>query len=457
MIHTTVLERGRILRGADEERVYARGTPTRRELHPRLYDRLHRSEAAREDRGEAPVLQLRRRDMLVGSWVGVLQIAGLQLEILPKTDEREPSADDADPVVRDTRANLMEMLVRGGFGVVRSRGLADLAVDRGSLHDRLIDAFLDRVLEELRRGLDRGYLSEEDNLPTLRGKLVFGRHVVRNAAQKHRFFCRHDRLTEETTISLRLKQACQVLARRPLPPAVAVKCQQALAILDDVPDVAHVGPEPTFTRQNQRFEDVYVFACVILRGQTPEARAGEVETFSLLFDMEKVFERYLAAFLHRHVVPLIDGTRLHAQARGQSVGLYEADGRHVLRLKPDLLFVREPNGADPRRLVIDTKWKRLADASRGRPNNADLYQLYAYLRRYECETAYLLYPKVSGAERRDLNALAARDERVGQVGVRFVDLGGKRLWTTSGREALKLELLELVREGLGVDGDAISA
>ena len=48
-------------------------------------------------------------------------------------------------------------------------------------------------------------------------ELLIGQHVTRNAAQRHRFFCRHDVLTENTPISVRLKQACQVLAKRPLP------------------------------------------------------------------------------------------------------------------------------------------------------------------------------------------------------------------------------------------------
>ena len=63
---------------------------------------------------------------------------------------------------------------------------------------KAVDAFLDRTLFELRRGLDRGYATEENNLATLRGKLVLSRHVALNAAQKTRFFCRHDVLTETT-------------------------------------------------------------------------------------------------------------------------------------------------------------------------------------------------------------------------------------------------------------------
>src|SRR3954470_9298832 len=282
MLRVTVLERGRIVRSDSDADSVELGTPSRLVLPQRIYERLYRSEGAREDRGEAAVFRWRRNHCLVGPWVGVMQIPGLQLEILPKTNES--ATQDSDQEVRDIRSNLMEMLLRGGLGAVRARGVADLALKRGNLHDELIDAFLERTLFELRRGLDRGYATAEGNLATLRGKLVLSRHVALTAAQKTRFYCRHNVLTEATRISVRLKQACCVLAARALPVAVLVKCQQVLALLDDVPDLPfrHREPDPVFTRQNERFADIYAFACMLLESQAPDARSGEVETFSLL-------------------------------------------------------------------------------------------------------------------------------------------------------------------------------
>lgn len=445
----TVLERGRLVRADSDANGVELGTPSRRVLPQRLYDRLLRSEAAREDRGEKAIFRWRRTHCLVGPWVGVMQIPGLQLEILPKTDES--ATQDSDQEVRNIRSNLMEMLLRGGLGAVRARGIADLALKRGNLHDQLVDAFLERTLFELRRGLDRGYATEEANLSTLRGKLVLSRHVALNAAQKTRFYCRHDVLTEVTQISVRLKQACRVLAARALPVAVLVKCQQVLALLDDVPDlpVRHREPDPVFTRQNERFADIYGFACMLLEGQAPDARSGEVETFSLLFDMEQVFERYIAAVLASDVMHHFAGASLYPQAKGHRFSLYRDQQDAVLRMAPDLLVVHETGGSR-KTLIVDTKWKRLSEDEGGRPSRPDLYQLYAYLHRYDCQRAYLLYPKAAGVLPRDLQALARHaGDHVGTVGVRFVDLN-RKLWTREGKTALADELAVVIHEGLAL-------
>lgn len=447
MLRVTVLERGRIVRSDSDAGSVELGTPSRRVLPQRLYDRLYRSEGAREDRGEAAVFRWRRNHCLVGPWVGVMQVPGLQLEILPKTDESP--TQDSDQEVRDIRSNLMEMLLRGGLGAVRARGIADLALKRGNLHDQLVDAFLERTLFELRRGLDRGYATEEGNLATLRGKLVLSRQLALNAAQKARFYCRHDVLTEATQISARLKQACHVLAARALPVAVLVKCQRVLALLDDVPDLPfrHRESDPVFTRQNERFADVYGFACMLLEGQAPNARSGEVETFSLLFDMEKVFERYIAAFLASEVMHRFADASLFPQAKGHRFSLYRDQREAVLRMAPDLLFVHEKLGSK-KTLIVDTKWKRLTEEEGSRPSRSDLYQLYAYLHRYDCQRAFLLYPMAAGVLPRDLQALARQaGDHVGTVGSRFVDLK-RKLWTREGKTALADELAVIVRDGL---------
>lgn len=449
MLRVTVLERGRIVRGeSDSPSAAAEGTPQYRVLPSRLYDRLERSEASHEERdGKGRVIDWHRRYGTVGQWVGVIQLPGLQLEILPKTDDPTPEAGDG--YVDATRRNLMTMLVRAGLGTVRSRGLADLSLKRGTIHDRLVDAFLDRALEELERGLDRHYATEECNLPVLRGKLVIAQQVTRNAAQRHRFYCRHDALTEATPISIRLKQCCRVLAERRLPESVLTKVRDVLGILDDVPDVPfHRGePNPVFNRQNERFEDIYSFACMVLEGQAADARRGRVETFTLLFDMDKVFERFIAAFVQAEVIPKIDGAVARPQGQGDRRPLFHDPHakRGVLNLKPDLLVERAG-----KTLVLDTKWKRLSEAKAARPSDPDLYQLYAYLHRYDCERATLLYPARAKLDRRDLDALRSKGgEKAGTIGVRFVDVSNP-LWTPNGKADLAKALAEIISEGLGL-------
>jgi 5-methylcytosine-specific restriction enzyme subunit McrC len=452
MLRVTVLERGRLVRSTSNDPDEAvRGTPSRRVLPRRLYDRFKKFELDQVSvGGEGRIVDWRNEYGIVGQWVGVIQIPGLQLEILPKIDgEDQPEQDESSEAdVGNVRDNLVFMLARGGLVSVRARGVADLALRRGSLYDQLVSTFLDRTQTELGRGYDREYTAEEGNLLSLRGKLLVSQQVTKNAAQRHRFFCRHDALTEATIICVRLKQACRVLLNRALSPMLTTKVQTVLALLDGVPDVAYRPgePSPTFTRQNDRFREIYNFACMVLESQAADAKRGDVSTFSLLFNMDQVFERFIAEFVKSDVGPLVPDAKVVAQGKGDRLHLFHDSGPkrvRVLNLKPDLL-VEHPKGT----LVIDTKWKRLSQQKSVRPDDGDLYQLYAYLHRYECKNVYLLYPGGVEFGPRTLEALRLREGKgAGNVGVRFVDMK-RSLREPNERSELAKQLAEMLREGL---------
>jgi 5-methylcytosine-specific restriction enzyme subunit McrC len=455
MLRATVLERGRIERDPQLNGVVG-GSPARRRLPATVYDRLFRIEGGREDRGERPIFNWGRDRATIGPWVGVLQVPGLQLEILPKVDDREltdETTDDGAAVGR-VRDNLVEMLALGGLRSARSRGMALMGRRRGSLHDQLVARFLDRVLEEFVRGADREYATAEENLATVRGRLDLPRHLRLNAATRHRFYCRFDALDCSTPIGATLRAACDALAVRTLPATVQqalVRVQQLLA--DVTPEPALLAREVVFTRQNERFADVYEFAQMILDGEAPDLAAGKHPTYSLLFDMDKVFEAYIAAFIDRYVVPRFGGSlRSDAQSRRHRMPLYHRrQVEHptpVLHLAPDLHFSLHEPGSLPRTLVADTKWKRLDPTKGSRPERGDLFQLYAYLHRYECASALLLYPHVDGVAESDFAAAGAPGAMIRVLSVRLLRLS-ENLASAAGRAALADRLEGLLREGFG--------
>jgi 5-methylcytosine-specific restriction enzyme subunit McrC len=454
MLRLTVLERGRLERAAELSGVDSLegfGSASRRRVPAFLFDRLQRAEGIREDRGEKAIFRWGRNKAYVGPWVGVLQVPGLQLEILPKIE----TEDSSDPLGEtDLRDNLLHMLSLAGITKVRERGMADLGRRKGMLHDQLVSRFVERLLAELRRGVDRTYAEQHDNLLALRGRLVLKQQLTRNAAHKHRFYCRFDALAEHTQLNRLLRSACDALRTWSVSQPVLRGLVEATALLQDVhpfPDHRNL-PEVVFNRQNERFRDLYEFAVMVLRGQAPNARAGQNQTFSLLFDMDKVFEGYIASFLQRFVVPKLEGVTLHPQARNFREYLFEpADeggGASALRLSPDLLFRYPDEKGVQQVFIIDTKWKRLSNDRGSRPSNADLYQLYAYLHRYGCQQAFLLYPAVHGLSTMDYRAVScSADPMERTVGVRFANLR-RSLWLPAEREALAEDLRSTVLQGL---------
>lgn len=471
-MHVTVLERGRLIRHPDA-RLPAdhRDDPWARHIPWPLFDALERTEQAREAleasrarrAGKQPkssavfsfVRRKGRTEATVGPWVGVLEVGDLQLELLPKVDREErPARLAGDKELTTIRGNLLTMLEVAGDVPVRLRGPAATAMRQAPLKDALVRLFLEALVAEMLRGEPRAYVTTEEDLGTIRGRLMLKEQITRSAGKEHRFWCRFDELVGDPRIGGRLKAACAVLALRNLGSESRRLLHQARALLEEAPDLTpHATGGVHFNRQNERFRDIYRFAGHILDDNAPDLRAGQEASFSLLYNMDALFERFIARFIDRYVLAGDDRPEslMGWVPRPQSKGhheylLYETASKQarscgVLRMKPDLLVARK----DERPFIIDTKWKHIEPGPDAKPGSADLYQLYAYLQRFNCRRVMLLYPSAEPVAGSDFSLKPGEDPA---ISVRFVGLAPD-LSKPEGRRNLVAQLRALIAEGVG--------
>ena len=87
-------------------------------------------------------------------------------------------------------------------------------------------------------------------------------------------------------------------------------------------------------------------------------------------------------------------------------------------MKPDIVVKRKEDNAV---FILDTKWKILSNS---KPNygisQADMYQMYAYQKKYGAEHVTLVYPKTEKMPPNSNLEFRAEDSAV--VRVRFADL-----------------------------------
>ena len=436
------------------------------EKHFRRLERFDEIWARRH--GDAQLFTWQTKYVKMSQWIGVVQIPGLSLEILPKIDRNAdsrasanhepPTGDGENEVQREerrktafARANLLYMLAITGDLPLRERDLAALEARQSPLAEALIRIFASRLLDELKRGVESGYVHREGNLRTLKGKLHFGKHCTRNAAHQERFYVQYSEFLPDTQMNRIFKAACQTLLDATHTPKTQEQLRYCLIMLDDVRDVtitlADFG-KVAITRQNERFWEVFTFCQMILSNQSPTASSGAEESFSLLFDMNVVFERFIAAFLQKHVMGLARFAEWHLLPQGKKDRRHllerEEPSGKVLFLRPDLLF-RKRGGDEC--FVIDTKWKNVLD-SRGNyaVSPADFYQLHAYAHRYNSRQTFLLYPSTGTETCRNHAIIGYDNQPVGkQIGLRFVDLNRP---LRKERDALRDDLCGILQDAL---------
>lgn len=330
-----------------------------------------------------------------GSTVGVIRLpSGLQVEIRPKVPMR----------------NLLWMLAT----VEELRGIdfqrLDDSVDVREFDqvlELIADAFAGMVERRLDIGLYRNYVEEEDNLPTVRGRILVAQDVHRNAVLRHRTYCRYTTYSWDLPENQVIRQVARLLAGWGFSPRLTGRFVAIDHQMDEVsPSRLTSGDVERFayTRQSQDYRPIHRYCRFFLDGASLDEEAGNEEFDGFLWDMNTLFEAFVATMLAQRFRPPLHLTDQHQT--------HLDDGRSVA-IRPDLVLSRGGIIA----LVGDTKYKKLDDAGH---KHADLYQMLAYCTALGVDTGVLIYPRHNA----DIaTSIAVRNSPI-RLRETTIDLGG---------------------------------
>ena len=318
------------------------------------------------------------------NFVGYLEVGDLSIEILPKADR------DGSLQTTTWRDGLLEML-RVALGLrLEHLPSADQKLTRNRLLDLIAQAYVAELDQLLREGLAKGYRTTQSNGAVFRGRLRIAEHLRENAARADRFFVEYQSFDHDIAINRVLAAALEVLARCALSSRVACEVDGCLARF---PEIESSGVTTSLlerirlTRATQRYEKALVYARMILAEQGPQLRSGRDRVFALLFDMNALWERYVATLLRR-AAPR--GLQVNSQERHV---FWTPQQHHARRIRPDIVVrVERSDGAGQALLVIDTKWKV---PRKGLPSDDDLKQMFVYNELLVGPRSILLYPRTS--------------------------------------------------------------
>ncbi|WP_375396449.1 McrC family protein [uncultured Sphingomonas sp.] len=333
------------------------------------------------------MLEHGRKGLRARGVVGVIAAQGCALEILPKIDV--PGEDDAE-TTGNIRRRLVHMLAVALDLKIDAGQITALDWQRETLLEILIRLFSEKLVDAVRQGMPRRYVEYEDDLPTLRGRLNVTRQFTALAVEPSWLACRFDALTPDIALNRIMKAAVSRLSRIARTTDNQRRLRElafAYADIADVPVAALRWDEVTLDRTNARWRELLNLARLLLGERFQTTSAGGSDGFSLLFEMNTLFEEYVARMLRRALVD----TNLRVVSQGGRLYCLETDRRGLFQTRPDILIKRD----DAVVQVIDTKWKRIAariDDPKQGVSQADVYQMMAYGRLYRCDRLTLLYP-----------------------------------------------------------------
>jgi 5-methylcytosine-specific restriction enzyme subunit McrC len=345
---------------------------------------------------------LKHNGIVFKQYVGVIQVDGLTIEILPKIDNDGKS----EAVWQKALINMLRVTRKLK---VQQVGEADVNKQQIHLLDLYFEWFLNEVQLLLHQGLIKQYYKETSNVKALKGKLEFAGHINKNLVHKERFYTTHQVYDKDHLVHQVLYKALAIIEKCTKGSYLYSKCK---TVQLDFPEVKIINVnEATFTkvpknRKTAPYETALAIARLIILNYAPNVSSGNERMLALLFDMNSLWEEYVLIRL-KHAAP-------------SEVKVYGQESKSFwknISIRPDIVIDKGSH-----KFIIDTKWKNI-DYSE--PSTHDLRQMYVYNDYWQSDKAMLLYPSNTTKEIKEEDFELFKNNKhacsLGKISIFYVD------------------------------------
>ena len=344
------------------------------------------------------------------NYVGVITMTdGTTIEILPKVFSNETYTEAA------VKKLLVDMLKSLKDSPYKSLQTSNVSIEKMSIFEVFVRMFVDEVLFIEKRGLKSGYETLQSNEAVFKGKLKVSDHIKYNFAHRERSFVEYDEFNTNRPENRLIKTTLLYLYRVSQNPKNRVDIKNLLNSFSEVnesTDIAGDFDKYVPDRNMKDYTTALMWCKVFLLGKSFSVFSGSEVAFALLFPMETLFESYIAQKLRKYLNP----KEYTVSAQDRSYHLFDYPRQFLM--KPDIVVKRKSDGAI---FLLDTKWKLLSQAKANYGiSQADMYQMYAYQKKYQAKNITLIYP-VTDTLDADRNITFRSNDGV-LVTARFVDL-----------------------------------
>lgn len=347
----------------------------------------------------------------IKNYVGLIQMKnGFQIQVLPKIMFGEEEEGNAK-----TKRVFLKMLRSMKNFPSKVFNDTSLNVDQMNLYELFINMYLQEVRRLIKRGIKSNYVEQEDNLRYYKGKLLVKKHVRANLAHKERFFVSYDEFHLNRAENRLIKATLVMLQKLTASAKNSKEIRQLLAafeMVDASVNYAKDFSQVVINRTTKDYEMLMQWSKVFLMDKSFTTFSGSTTSRALLFPMESVYESYVAQQMKKVMEP--EGWSVSCQDRGHYLF---TEPRHQFALRPDIVMEK-----DERRVVLDTKWKRLINNERINYgiSQSDMYQMYAYSKKYNTSEIWLLYPL--NDEMKNCNPIRFKSGDGTTVNLHFIDV-----------------------------------
>ena len=310
------------------------------------------------------------------------------------------------------------------FQVLHEQGYKDVATEDFENTAELLSAILCRgVSIQIKRGLSRQYITNEEPLGSPRGKIEISESIKTQAVRKKQLVCAYDEFSVDAYTNRIIKTTMVMLLRANISKARKKELRKLLIFFDEVNvlDTHGINWDIQYDRNNQTYRMIIAICQLVIKGLLQTTADGSTRIMDYADDqtMAKLYEKFILGYFQREHPDI--------KAYSPQIAWQVTDGYRTLlpTMQSDIVI---SNKRTRKTLIIDAKFyshnmQMKAPYMTQTLHSGNLYQIFTYVKNWntapdETVSGMLLYARTDDAVQPDNDYQMSGN----QISVKTLDL-----------------------------------
>ena len=298
--------------------------------------------------------------------------------------------------------NIYHMLAYA-FRVLHEQGYKDVATEDFENTAELLTEILCRgVSVQIKRGLCRQYITQEEPLGSPCGKIEIGESIKSQVIRRKQLVCVYDEFSVNAYTNRIIKTTMELLLRANITKARKKEIRRRLIFFDEVRllDTRSINWDIQYDRNNQTYRMIIGICQLVIRGLLQTTADGSTRIMDFADDqtMARLYEKFILGYYQQEHPDI--------KAYSPQISWQVTDGYRELlpTMQSDIVL---SNGRTKKTLIIDAKYyshnmQMKAPYMTRTVHSGNLYQIFTYVKNWnagpdETVSGMLLYAETDDA------------------------------------------------------------
>ena len=191
------------------------------------------------------------------------------------------------------------------FKVLNEQGYKRIATEEFNNTAELMAAILAKgIAVQLKRGLGKEYISQTEDLSSLRGKIDIAESIKTQSMLRKKLICTHDDFSVNSTMNRIIKSTVELLLKADIAKSRKKELRKLMVFFADVTpiDLYSVNWNLQYNRNNQSYQMLISICYLVVKGLLQTNTDGATKLMDFLDEqrMCRLYEKFILEYYKKH-------------------------------------------------------------------------------------------------------------------------------------------------------------